>query len=218
MAFDANGTLWTTGSGATTPATTVSQQGQVTAFGDTTPLFVIKNNAAAGGVSIWPRYLRLMNTATAPTGTIDLFLAVLIDSTSKLPTAANQYSNPLISNMDTRDTSSATVATLYHYAVAAAFATPASSASVKVVYRASIPTGVAVLHDTYTFQFNMQDQPMTQKQGLTAARATDSAGLSAQGAGFSIAPGLWATFHLWWVTSGVNLPIWETELCWYELA
>lgn len=211
------GTLWTTGSGATTPGTTVAQQAQITAFSDTGPLWVINNNSTAGP-TIFPQYLRLLLSGTAPAGTLSLELAVLLDvpGYSKLPSNSNQYTQPTVTNGDTRDTSTVSVTSLYQYAAANAMVTPASSTSVRKVCRARISTGVAVSGDEYVFQFGAADQDHGSSRGYTAARATDTGRIVCQAPAWSVGPLRWATVHLWWLTSATNVPTWESEWGWYE--
>lgn len=217
MAFNSRGTLWTSGSGATTPGTTVAQQAQITAFSDTAPLWVMNNNTN-NGPTIYPQYLRLMLGGTAPAGTLNLELSVQIDlqGFSKLPTNSNQYTQPAINNGDTRDTSAVSAMVLYQYLAAQAMVTPASSTSVRKVCRARIATGVAVVGDEYVFQFGAADQFQGSARGFTAARATDTARIVTQAPAWSLGPNRWATIHLWWTTSATNLPTWESEWGWYE--
>lgn len=209
------GTLFTTGSGATTPGTTVAQQAAITAFSDTGPIFVIQNTGSTGQASIFPAYLRLMSGA-AMAGGLNLELAVKVDTPgqSQLPTNSNQYTNPTIWNGDTRDATQS-VARLYHYLAAQALVAPASTSGARVVSRARVPTGVGVSGDEYVFQFGAHDFAHQSARGLTAARATDTARVVSQAAAFSIAPGCWAKIYVWWITAG-SAPTWETELGWYE--
>lgn len=191
------------------PGTFVAQQGQITAFGDTTPLWVIQNTAPAGGKNIYLDFLRLLLGGTAPTGTISLELAVRIDTISKLPTNSNQYTTPLPINVNGASDRAA-VAKVYAYLAAQAMATPASSGAVRNVARARIPTGVAVVGDQYLFRFGTTEPDSA--AATTAARATHPVSISGQANPVIIAPGQWATIHLWWLTSATNLPTWEWEL------
>lgn len=218
MAFNAKGTLWTCGSGSVTPGTTVQQQAAVNSWVATTPLFSLFNAAPAAGPSIWPNYLRLYLAGTAPTGTLSLNLSIMVDSTSRLPTNANQYTNPVPVNGDTRDQTTASVAKFYHYLNAQAFTSPAASASVREVARIRIPTGLGISGDEYIFQFNQQDTAGSVKAGQEAVRATDVGRCASTGAGWNLAPNLWCNVYLWWLTSATTVQTWETELCWYELA
>lgn len=218
MAFNAKGTLWTCGSGSVTPGTTVQQQAAVNSWVATTPLFSMFNAAPANGPTIWPNYLRLSLSGTAPTGTVSFNLSIMVDSTSRLPTAANQYTNPVPVNADTRDQTTASVCKLYHYLAAQAFTSPAASGSVREVARLRIPTGLGITGDEYILQFNQQDQPGQVKAGQEAVRATDVARAGTQGAGWNLGPNLWANVYIWWLTSATTVQTWETEFCWYELA
>lgn len=206
------GSIFTASSAAATPpfnyGTSVSQQGQITAFGDTTPLWVIANTAKADAPQrIYLDYLRLLLSGTAPAGTLNLELAVRVDTISKLPTNSNQYTiNPAVA----ADGASVFPGNVYAYLLANAMATPASSGAVRNAARARIPTGVAVNGDEYLFKFGTMDG--APRMGLTAARATDPAKFVGDAQAVIINPGEWATIHLWWVTSATNLPIWEWEL------
>lgn len=206
------GSLFTASSAAATPpfnyGTTVAQQGQITAFGDTTPLWVIANGAKSDNPArIYLDYLRLLLAGTAPTGTISLELAVRVDAIAKLPTNANQYTiNPAVA----ADGLSVFPGSVYAYLAAQAMATPASSGAVRNAARSRIPTGVAVVGDCYEFRFGTVDG--SPRMGLTAARATDPAKMIGDCQAVVINPGEWATIHLWWLTSATNLPTWEWEL------
>lgn len=191
------------------PGTFVAQQGQVVAFGDTTPLWVIQNQAPPGGKRVYLDFLRLLLGGTAPTGTISLELAVRIDAISKLPTNSNQYTNPVAINVN-GDSDRAPIARIYAYLAAQAMATPASSGAVRNAARIRVPTGVAVVGDQYIFRFGTTEPDSGSVS--TAARATHPATLSGQGNPVVIGPGQWATIHLWWLTSATNLPTWEWEL------
>ncbi len=192
------------------PGTFVAQQGQIAAFGDTTPLWVVQNRATPDdGTRIYLDFLRLLLGGTAPTGTVSLEAAVRIDGVSKLPTNANQYSNPIPVNVN-GDDSRLSVSQVYAYVAANAMATPASSGAVRNVARSRIPSGAAVVGDEYLFRFGSVDS--APQVGLTAARATTPARLVGDAAPAIIGPGQWATIHLWWLTSATNLPTWEWEI------
>lgn len=212
MPLNSLGTYFTANSGF---GTFVAQQAQITAFSDTGPLFVLNNTAQPGGKSIFLRRLKLFLGGTAPTGTISLHCGAQVDTVSKLPTAANQFTNPTPANADGRD-GTLSVGELYAYTAAAALVTPASSASVRKLAYGRIPTGVAVVGDSYTFDFGLTEMPDSCTAGLTAARATSPAAMEEALGAVVVAPGQWCTLHLWWLTSATNLPTWSWELSWYE--
>lgn len=216
MPFNSRGTLFTTGSGATTPGTAVAWQAAITSFADTGPLYIIQNKANAGGAAIWPAYIRLLLTAST-TGLVSLEFAAKVDTPgqSQLPTNSNQFTNPNIANGDTRD-ATLSVGTLYHYLAAQAMVSPASSASARVVSRARVPTGLGIVGDEYIIQFGQADQAASQSRGGAAVRATDPGRIVSQANAFSIAPGCWCKLYLWWLTAA-GAPTFETEIGWYEL-
>ena len=218
MAYNQYGTLWSASSNTTVgtqAGTTVAQQASITSFSNTAPLWVWQHIGNANNPSIWPRTLRLLLTGTAPTGTLHLNLAVIID------TVAPAITNPgLVSqnyNADTRDSSSKSVSQITGYLAASALSVTAPSSASRTVCRARLATGVAVNGDAYTFQFGLQDQAYGNAHAGAAARATDPAHLAAQAMGFVIAPTEVAYVYLWWVTSAANLPTWEWVYEWYEL-
>ncbi len=212
MPISALGTFFTTTSG---PGTFVAQQAAITAFSDTGPLWVIFNRAPPGGQSIYLRWLKLLLGGTAPTATVSLDCAVRTDVGPKVPTGATQFANPASVNVDGRD-GTLSVATYYAYTVAAAMVTPASSASVRQCAYGRIPTSLGIVGDEYTFEFGTTESTKSMVPGLTATRATAAAQLSEKMAPVVIAPGTWATIHLWWLTAATNAPSWSWEIGHYE--
>src|SRR5947209_5149375 len=214
MPLSALGTFYTTTSG---PGTFVAQQAAITAFSDTGPLWVIFNRAPAGGQSIYLRWLKLLLGGTAPTATVSLECAVRTDVVSKVPTsAATSFTNPTPANVDGRD-ASLSVSTFWAYTVTTALVTPVSSASVRQCAYGRIPTGLGIVGDEYTFEFGLTESIKGAAAGLTAARAAAVAQLSEKMAPVVIAPGMYATIHLWWLTAATNAPSWSWEIGHYEL-
>src|SRR5438874_2334034 len=109
MAISSKGTFFTAGSG---PGTYVATSAAIVAYSDTAPMWVMTNRDVPGGKKIDLAYLRLKLGGTAPTATVSLELAVRTDTTSKVPTNSNQYTNPTIYNTDTGDVTS-TIASVY---------------------------------------------------------------------------------------------------------
>jgi hypothetical protein len=194
------------------PGVTVAQQGLITSFSDTGPLWVIFNGNKAGGKRVYLDALKLLSNV-APATCLNLELAVRIDTVSKLPTNSNQYTQPQIVNVN-GDSTVKSLTTVYAYVAANALVTPASSAAVINAARARIPTGAAVVGDEYTFQFGGVDR--SQRVGLTAVRATDVAKLIGDCEPVIIGPQQWATIHLWWITATTNIPSWEWGLNFIE--
>jgi hypothetical protein len=193
--------------------TTVAQQGQITAFSDTAPLFVFFNKELPGGKRIYLDALRLLLAGTAPVGTVSLEVAVRTDTVSKLPANANQYTNPLTYNVNSDD-ARASSATIYAYVAANAMVTPVSSGAVRNVARAHVSTGLGITGDEYLIQFGSTER--ASHAGLTATRAAATARLVGDGNPVIIGPQVWATVHVWWLTSITNVPTWEWEWSWFE--
>ena len=218
MAYNQYGTLWSASSNTTAgtqAGTTVAQQASITSFANTGPLWVWQNIGNANNPSIWPRTLRLLLTGTAPTGTLHLNLAVIID------TVAPAITNPgLVSqnyNADTRDSSSKSVSQITGYLAASDLTVVAPSSAYRTVVRARLCTGLGITGDAYVFQFGMQDQRMDNGHAGAAVRATDPTHLAMQCPGFNIAPGVVAFIYLSWSAEATNAATWEWAVEWYEL-
>lgn len=194
--------------GSQIPGTTVAQQGQIVAFGDTTPLWVIRNSEPTdgSGKAFNLDFLRLLLAGTAPTATLSLELAVVVDTVNRIP-AAN-FTNPALVPM--KQGAPIPNVGVYAYTAGAAFTALASSGAKRNVARARIPTGVAIVGDEYVFRFGSVEN--SQKTGLTAARATDPARITTEAEPVLLMPGDCATIHLWWLTSATNLPTWEWSM------
>lgn len=182
----------------------------VTAFSDTSGLFVIKNNDTAGGKRIYLDFIRLMLTA-APTAGNSLELALKIDPGNRLPTAGNVAVTPANVNADSSNASIANVQAFN----AAALTVPASSASARTVGRVKVPTGVNVIGDEYVLQFGGVDY-QSSSPPLTAIRAAQPARFVDHCAPIVIGPQQYLVIHRWSLTEATAAPSYEYEIGWWE--
>lgn len=197
----------------TTTANTPIAYANKTSFSATANgLWSISNNNAVGGANIQIDRLKLIETATAPTGTLVMRAEVYNEAAIMAISGAAAAITPINVNSAFSNTTGA-VATFFN---AGAGTVPTAVGTRRLVSVGSLATGVAVQYDSYTFDFGA-DGPSAGTVGLTAARATDPADLVTWMSPVTIAPGTSAYMNLWWVTSAVNIPSFEFALSYIEL-
>lgn len=157
--------------------------------------------------------LKLIQTATAPTGTLIMRAEVYTETGILAISGAALGVTPV--NLNPSYSNATTGATVTFFS-AGAGTVPAAVGTRRLVGVMSLATGVAVTHDSYTFDFGA-DGPSAGTVGLTAARATDPADLVSWGPPVTIAPGCSAYMNLWWLTQAANTPSFEFELTWAEV-
>lgn len=188
--------------------TQVAQQAQWTAFSDTVWSWIVYNKNAPGGKNVYLDYLSLL-AGVASTATLRLELCVRgMPNVLRLPTNAN-YTNPSLYNCNLADDRQINAA-VYAYIAGGVSAQAASDTSVRDLSRGSIPTSLDVIGDAYIFQFGASDRSSI--PGLTATRATATAKIVGECDPVCIGPGQSASLHLWWLTSGTNIPSWEWSM------
>lgn len=175
-------------------------------------LFSISNNNPSGGATISLDRLKLIQTATAPTGTLvmrhELYTetGIVAIGTAAAALTPNNV-NPSVSN------STGAITTFFN---AGAGTVPAAVGTRRLIERGSIASGVTVQYDSFTFDFG-GDSIASGKVGLTAARATDPADIVTSCAPVTIAPQTSAWMNLWWITAAANTPSFEFQLTYIEL-
>src|SRR5882672_5186596 len=173
---------------------------------------ISNNNPVASGINIQLDRLKLIQTATAPTGTLVMRSEVYTETGIVVMTTAALAVTPV--NLNPSFSSSTQAAVTFFSAGAGTILTAVGTR--RLVGVGSLATGVAVTHDSYTFEFGADGQAAG-TVGLTAARATDPADLVTWMSPVTIAPNSTAWMNLWWVTQAANTPSFEWELTYSEL-
>lgn len=171
-------------------------------------LYTISNQ---GTKTIQLDRLKLLQTATAPTGTLYLRHEVYTETGIVVISSAAAAVTPVNVNPGYSSSTGATV-TFFN---AGAGTVPAAVGTRRLAGWGSLSTGVTVLGDSFTVEYGC-DGPMVQGRGDTAARATDPADLSMWMPPVTIAPNTTAIGNLWWVTSATNVPSFEFILGYIE--
>lgn len=195
-----------------TPGTAIVSANNTSFSATANGLFVISNGNPAGGANIYLDRLKLLQTATAPTGTLAMHFEAFTEMGIVAGTGNVATRTPVNVNSGA---AAATGATAQSFA--AGFITiPAAAGTRRLVDEGWIQTGVTVIHDQFTIDFGA-DGPTGPKTGLTAARATDAATLNGAMAPVVIAPQTSGWINMWWVTSGANVPSYEFSLSYVEV-
>lgn len=175
-------------------------------------MFVIANNAPAGGPNIILDRLILRLRATAPTGTLTQQWEAYNETGIVAGTTAVTSRTPVQVNTGLPQTSNATVQAF----AAGAITIPAAVGTRRLQDTATITTGVCVDGDTYELQFG-GDGVTGHKNGGAAARATDPAHIVGSMGPIVIAPQTTSWLNMWWLTQAANVPSWEYRLSFFEL-
>lgn len=170
-------------------------------------LFVVQN---PGTRTIYIKKLSLFQTATAPVGTTLSFEAYnetgIVVGTTAVITRTPQAINGV---------STATQAVIQAFN-GGAITIPAQAAGATRKLQAQwwVPTGVNVVKDVVSVDFGL-DSSSASKTGLTAARATDTALLTASAPSVVIGPNSTSWINMW--GCGTNAPSYEYELLYIEI-
>jgi hypothetical protein len=196
-----------------TPGTAIAYANKTSYSATANGLFSLYNGNAAGGANIYLDRLRLIQTATAPTGGLitrfELFTEtgnVALTGSALAVTPVNVLNGPPAGN------SSATVT----FFSAGAGTVAAAAGTRKQVYVGSLASGVNVQHDSWTFEFGSDGSSVGTSE-LTAARATGPADLVVACPAITVAPGTSVWMNLWGLTPAANVPSYEFDLSYFEL-
>lgn len=196
-----------------TPGTAIAYANKTAYSATANGLFSISNNnPAAGGASIQLGRLRLIQTATAPTGTLVARAEVLTETGIVALSGAAAAVTPVNINPASTNPTGAIVT----FFSAGAGTVPAAVGTRKLVDVASLACGVSVQHDSWSFIFG-EDGMMGGTSPLTAARATAPADLAVVMEPVIIPPQCSAWMNLWTLTGAANVPSFEFRLDYVEL-
>lgn len=176
-------------------------------------LFCISNNDVVGGKNIYLDRLELIQTATAPTGTLAMHFDVYNETGIVAMTGAVATRTPV--QVNTGSGTSQTSKAVAQSFDAGAATVPAAVGTRRLQGIGVIQTGVAVIHDSYFVQFGGESN-IGGSGALTAARATAAARLGCQINPIVIAPQTTSWINMWWVTQAANTPSFEFTLGWIE--
>lgn len=175
-------------------------------------LFVVANNAAEGsGTNIVLDRMVLRLRSTAPTGTLVMNFEAYNETGIVTGTTAVTPRTPVQVNTGAAQTTNATVQAF----AAGCITIPAAVGTRRLQGTASLATGVAVDGDVYELQFG-GDGADAWKNGGAAARATDTAYITASMTPVVIAPQTTSWINMWWLTQAANVPSWEYSLSFFE--
>lgn len=176
----------------------------LTAFDATKPLAVLKNTATAGGVRVYPAWLRLI-TSVVPAAATSAELTMTVDNVSRYTNGGSALVPAASSFVD----AVTSVATLKFGAVVS----PVAGASVKTIHRSTTRTVIPKVLDELLIVFGG-----TQYSGALA----DLAGASASRIVVLAAPvvldgGESLLIHPWFPTNAVTAAEFELEMAHYEV-
>lgn len=170
-------------------------------------MFVISNNnPASSGINLYLDYYQLRLRSTAPTGTLVANFEVYNETGIVAGTTAVSTATPV--QVNTGSGTSQTTGAVVQVFAAGAITIPAAVGTRRLQATGSLVTGVCVDGDVYTINFG-QDGPSPQSAGLTAARATAPAQLTASLPPIIVAPQTTSWLNMWWLTAAANTPSWE---------
>lgn len=203
------GKLWVVN--CQTPGTAIAYAA-LTAFSATANgLFVLYNgNSIASGKHIYLNRLELFQTNTPPVGTGWSFEAYN-ELGQVTGTTAVITRTPIQVNQ--RASGAQVTGAVVQAFNAGAITIPAVASTRVLQGQWWMPVGVCLAKDTYTVDFG-SDAPAASKTGLTAARATDTARLTAQAPAVIIPPQTTSWINLW--GCGTNAPSFEYNLTFTE--
>ena len=196
------------------PGTAVAHANKTSFSATANGLFVIANNNPAGsGVNIYLQQLVMVQTATAPTGTLVEHYEVYNETGIVTGLTAVTPRTPVNLNPASSNTTNATVQAF----LTGAITIPAAVGSRRLQAIHTVATGVTVIHDTFIITFGAEGGSVA-KNGGAAARATDAATLVSSAPAVCIAPQTTSWINQWWVTAAANVPSYEYMLTYAELA
>lgn len=161
----------------------------------------VSNSNPTGGKNIYFDRLSIIETATAPTGTLRMVFEAVSETGIVAMTTAVATRTPNNVNSGAANTTGATV----QFFSAGAATVPAAVGTRRSLFETQVTTGVGILGDNYIIDFGA-DGPATAKNGGAAVRATDLATIAVSAPPVVVAPGNSAWLNMYWVTQAANTP------------
>ena len=195
-----------------TAGTAIAYALQATFSATANGLFLIQNTNPSGGASIYLDRLKLIQTATAPTGTLVMRFEAFNESGIVTATGNVATRTPVNVNGSFGNSTGAVVQSF----AAGAMTIPAAVGTRRLVDIGALQTGVAIAQDAYVMDFGA-DGVSAGAEGLTAARAAQPARVTGQMAAIVVAPQNTVWLNMWWLTAAANVPSFEFSLVYNEL-
>ena len=195
-----------------TPGTAIAYANKTAFSATANGLFSIYNGNPASGATIQLDRLKLIQTATAPTGGLITRYEVYTETGAVALTGAALAVVPQNVNPSAASATGATVT----FFSAGAGTVAAAVGTRRLVAVGSIASGVNVQHDSWTIDFGNDGLPAG-TAAVTAARATGPADLVSFCSPITVAPGTSCWLNLWGLTPAANVPSYEFSLTYCEL-
>jgi hypothetical protein len=195
-----------------TPGTAIAYANKTAYSATANGLFSIFNGNPAGGAVIQLDRLKLVQTATAPTGGLVTRFEIVSETGAVAITGAALAVVPQNVNPGK---SSATGATVTFFS-AGAGTVAAAVGTRRTLHVGAFASGVNVQYDSWTFEFG-GDGLSAGVAPLTAARATAPADIVVSAPPITVAPGTSVWMNLWGLTPAANVPSYEFALSYIEL-
>ena len=179
-------------------------------------LFLIRNTLPTGSNKniILDQFVIQQTASPAPTGTLAMHFEFigetgLVVGTGNVASRTPVNLNPGMLNQPQ------TAAAVQAFS-AGAITIPAAVGTRSTLGRASIETGVTVIHDSFTVVFGA-DGNFGQPRGGAAARATDPCDFVVATPAIVVAPQTSVWINQYWVTQASNVPSYEYTFSWFEV-
>lgn len=196
-----------------TPGTAIAYANKTSYSATANGLFSLYNGNAVGGPNIYLDRLRLVQTATAPTGGLVSRFELFTETGNVALTGAALAVTPV--NLLNGPNAASTFATVTFFS-AGAGTVAAAAGTRKQVFVGSFASGVNVQYDSWTFSFG-SDAISGGTSPLTAARATAPADLVVGCPAIVVAPQSSVVMSLWGLTPAANVPSYEFDLSYFEV-
>ena len=193
-----------------TPGTAIVYATQSSYSATANGMFCISNANGVGGKNIVLDQLTLLQTATAPTGTLVARFEVVSETGIVAMTGNVATRTPL--NL-LSSSFAPTNATVQSFAAGAA-TVPAAAGTRKILAQIAVDCGVSVIHDKWVLDFGGDASGTA---GLTAARATAPATIVTAAPQIIIWPQSSAWINGWTLTGATNVPAYEFALTYFEI-
>lgn len=195
-----------------TPGTAIAFANNTAFSATANGLFAFANTNPVGGKSCYLDRIRLLQTATAPTGGLVTRYEVISETGIVALTGNVATRTPV--NVNT-GVSNATGITVQSFAAGAA-TVPAAVGTRRTIFPGSLASGVDVAQTSWTIEFGA-DGSAVGTTALTAARATGPADLVSYAPPVVIAPNTTVWINLWGITPAANTPSYEFACFYAEL-
>lgn len=196
-----------------TPGTAIAYANKTAYSATANGFFSIYNGNAVGGPNLYLDRLKVIQTATAPTGGL-ITRFELLSETGNVAITGNALAVTPVNVLNGPDAAS-TMATVTFFS-AGAGTVAAAVGTRRLVHVGSLASGVNVQHDSWTLAFGA-DGIAGGTQALTAARATAPADLVVGVPPIVVAPGSSVWMNLWGLTPATSAPSYEFNLTYFEV-